>query len=132
MDTGKSLPPRKGSILDGIALRWLQPRHTSKWLQAELGVSPRQAHRILYEGRIAGAVREKLNDLIRRALAENNHKVRVLDQLIEGNHAVALALRAGHSPSMGTGAALDAAEAERIDALNQLELALVGGKGTKP
>src|SRR5690348_9826085 len=78
MRRGKSLPPWRSRVSAIASLRWLQPKNTAKWLQAELGCSPRQSHRILYEGRVARNLRARLIDLLEASIASNEEHLRQL------------------------------------------------------
>ena len=72
---GENFPRRLRMTLTAI-IRGVKPKNTAKWLEAELGCSPRQSWRIVQEGRVAHHLRARLLSLVDEAIASNEEHLR--------------------------------------------------------
>lgn len=77
MGRGSSYPGMFRVTLAAI-IRGVKPKNTAKWLEAELGCSPRQSWRIVQEGRVASTLRSRLIDILDGAIAANERELRRL------------------------------------------------------
>lgn len=59
-------------------VRGVRPKNAAKWLEAELGCSPRQSWRIVQEGRVCSTLRARLITILDEAIAANEQHLRQL------------------------------------------------------
>lgn len=94
MGRGENHPLGWRAMIQAI-VRGVKPKNTAKWLEAELGCSPRQSWRIVQEGRVAHHLRARLLSLVDEAIASNEEHLRQLRRELKD-------LEGGRSPRATT------------------------------
>ena len=83
MGRGRNFPHGWRAMIQAI-VRGVKPKNAAKWLEAELGCSPRQSWRIVQEGRVASTLRARLISILDEAIAANEQHLRQLRRELRG------------------------------------------------